>query len=84
MIELIHFKKIYKLQKIKSYPWYLNSKFYDFKFEYSLACKYMIMMMIICIHKKDTLQITATNKQQTPNLRMPVESNKKHIYLIIN
>ena len=42
------------------------------------------MMMIICIHKKDTLQITATNKQQTPNLRMPVESNKKHIYLIIN
>ena len=32
------------------------------------------MMMIICIHEKDTLQIMATNKQQSPNLRMPVES----------
>ena len=24
--------------------------------------------MIICIHKKDTLQIMVTNKQQSPNL----------------
>ena len=36
-------------------------------------------MMIILIHKKDTLPIMATNKQQSPNLRMPVESNKKLI-----
>ena len=42
------------------------------------------MIMIICIHKKDTLQIMETNKDQTPNLRMPVESYKKHIWLIIN
>ena len=32
------------------------------------------MIMIIFIHKKDTLQIMVTNIQQSPNLRMPVES----------
>ena len=31
------------------------------------------MIMIIFINKKDTLQIMAKNKQQSPNLRMPVE-----------
>ena len=35
--------------------------------------------MIICIHKKDKLQIMVTNKQQTPNLRMPVENYKQLI-----
>ena len=30
--------------------------------------------MIIFVHKKDALQIMAKNKQQSPNLRMPVES----------
>ena len=30
--------------------------------------------MIISIHKKGTLQIMAKNKQQSSNLRMPVES----------
>ena len=43
-----------------------------------------LMIMIIFIRKKDTLQIMATNKQQSPNLRMPVESCKKLIWLIIN
>ena len=33
--------------------------------------------MIICNHKNNTLQIMALNKQQSPNLRMPVESYKK-------
>ena len=33
-----------------------------------------ILIMIICIHKKGTEQIMADNKQQSPNLRMPVES----------
>ena len=42
------------------------------------------MIMIIFIHKKDALQIMVTNKQQSPNLRMPVESYKKLIWLIIN
>ena len=31
------------------------------------------MIMIIFIHKKDTLQIMATNIQHSPNLRMPVQ-----------
>ena len=45
----------------------------------------LIMIMIIFIHKKFTLQIMATNKQQSPNLRMTVESDKKKlIWLIIN
>ena len=44
----------------------------------------MIMLMIIFIHENDTLQIMVTNKQQGPNLRMPVESYKKLIWLIIN
>ena len=35
------------------------------------------MIMIIFIHEEDTLQIKATNKQQSPDLRMPVESHKK-------
>ena len=39
----------------------------------------MIMVMIIFIHKKDTLQIIVTNKQQSPNLRMLVESYTKLI-----
>ena len=39
----------------------------------------MIMMMIIFIHKKDTLQIMVTNIQLSFNLRMPVESYKKKI-----
>ena len=38
--------------------------------------------MIIFIYKKDKLQIMVTNKQQRPNLRMPVESYKKLIWLI--
>ena len=44
----------------------------------------MVMMMILCIHKKDILQIMVTNKHQSPNLRIPVESDKKLIWLIIN
>ena len=36
--------------------------------------------MIIFIHKKDTLQIMAKNKQQMPNSRMPVKSYKKLIW----
>ena len=40
----------------------------------------MIMMMIIFIHKKYTLQIMANYKQQSPNLIMPIESNKKNIF----
>ena len=40
--------------------------------------------MIIYIHKKCTLQLMATNKQQSPNLGMPAESNKKLIWQIIN
>ena len=36
-------------------------------------------IMIICIQKKYTLQIMATNKQRCPNLRMPVESNKTYL-----
>ena len=36
------------------------------------------------IHEKDTLQIMVANKQQSPNLGMPVESCKKLIWLIIN
>ena len=43
----------------------------------------MILIMIIFIHKKDTLQIMVTNKQQSPNLGMPVESSKKNIWLIM-
>ena len=35
--------------------------------------------MIIFIYKKDTLQIISKNKQQSPNLRMPVESYKKYL-----
>ena len=35
-----------------------------------------IMIMIIFIHKKETLQIMSTNKQQSPNLRIPVENYK--------
>ena len=31
------------------------------------VCVIQVMIMIICIHKKDTLQITVTNKQ-SPNL----------------
>ena len=42
------------------------------------------MMMIICIRKKNSLQIMAKNKQQSPNLRIPVESYKKLIWLITN
>ena len=45
---------------------------------------YIYMIMIICINKKDTLQVMVTNKQQSPNFRMSVESYKKHIWLIIN
>ena len=40
--------------------------------------------MIVCIHKKDALQILVTNRQKSPNLRMPVESCEKLIWLIIN
>ena len=36
--------------------------------------------MIIFIHKNDTLQIMATNEQQSPNLRMPLESLKKKLF----
>ena len=32
--------------------------------------------MIICIHKKDTPQALADNKQQSPNLGLPVQSYK--------
>ena len=44
----------------------------------------MMMMMIIFIHKKNILQIMVTNIQHSPNSRMPVESYKKLILLIIN
>ena len=44
----------------------------------------MMMIMIIFINKKDTLQIMATNIQQSPNLRMPVKSYKTLIWPIIN
>ena len=37
--------------------------------------------MIIFFIKKDTLQITAKNKQQSPTLRIPVESYIKLIWL---
>ena len=50
-------------------------------------CKILQKPLQICmifIHKKDTLRIMVTNKQQNPNLRMPVESYKKLIWLIIN
>ena len=36
------------------------------------------MIIIIYIHK--TLQIMTKNKQQNPNLKMPVESYKKNIF----
>ena len=39
---------------------------------------------MIFLFIKKTLQIMATNKQQSLNLRMPVESYKKLIWLIIN
>ena len=37
-------------------------------------------MMIIFIHKKDTSQIMAENKQQRPNLKMPVERYKMYLF----
>ena len=36
------------------------------------------------IHAKDALQSMAENKQQSPNLRMPIESYRKLICLIVN
>ena len=45
---------------------------------------YIHMIIIICIHKKYTLRIMVTNIQHSPNLRMPIESYKKIIWLIIN
>ena len=42
------------------------------------------MIMIIFIHKRDALEIMAINKQQSPNLKMPVETYKKLTWLIIN
>ena len=42
------------------------------------------MTMMSFIHKKDTLQIIAKNKQQSPKLRMTVESYKILIWLIKN
>ena len=38
------------------------------------------MIMIIFIYEKDTLQIMVTSKQQSPNLRMAVESYKKNLF----
>ena len=35
------------------------------------------MIKIILFIKKDILQIMETNKQQSPNLRMPVECYRK-------
>ena len=40
----------------------------------------MKLMVIIFIHKKDTIQIMAKNKQQSPNLRIRVESYKKNLF----
>ena len=42
--------------------------------------------MISFIHKYDTLQIMAKNRQQSPNLWMPVESYKIHkdLYKFVN
>ena len=40
----------------------------------------MLMMMIIFIPKKNTLQIMMTNKRQSLNLRMPMESYKKNMF----
>ena len=41
------------------------------------------MIMIICIHKKDTSQTMAKKIQLSSNLRMPVENYKKN-YLADN
>ena len=48
-----------------------------------IYCKYAYIRMIICIHKKDTLQIMAKNKQKSYNLTMPVESYTKN-YICCN
>ena len=40
----------------------------------------LIMKMIICIHKRDTIQIMAKNKQQSLNLRMTAETYIKLIW----
>ena len=53
------------------------------KLHYSVVIVYdhqMIMIMIIFTHNKDILQIMVTNKQQSPNLRIPVESYKKNLF----
>ena len=41
-----------------------------FFYTYVVSSLYIVLKMIICIHKKDELQITAKNKQQSPNLRI--------------
>ena len=38
----------------------------------------MIVVMIIFIHKKGTLQITAKNKQQSHNLRINPQGTIQH------
>ena len=65
-----HEKKIYKLS-LSSKRYYFLRDIIGLLMEFAA---YMIMIMIIFIHKKDTLQITANNKQQSHNLRIPVES----------
>ena len=45
--------------------------------EFLITCPLdILMIMIILIHKKDTLQVLADNKQQSTDLRMPVGSYK--------
>ena len=39
--------------------------------------------MIICIHKKDALQIMAKNNQQSPNSRIIVVSYKLYIVSLL-
>ena len=39
----------------------------------------MLILILIIINNKDTVQILAECKQQIPNLRMPVESYKNLI-----
>ena len=41
--------------------------------------KYIDIMMIIFINKKNTLQIMTKNKEQSPNLIMLVESYKTYL-----
>ena len=47
------------------------------------TARVLVMIMIIFIPKKDTLQIMVTNIQYSPNLRMPVKSYKKTTIILV-